>query len=190
MFKEIKHRVPQGSVLGPHLFLLYINDLPLNIQDAKLVLFADYFNILIIGKNMVTKQFETWFSNNRLIVNTDKMKAVVFHLNKTCNSVMPKIIFKNVEISYTFEVKFLGINISYNLKLNTHIQFLCSKLNNVPCMISSLRGDLSLFMLKYIYFTKFQYLIRYGIILWGGERESVKVLKIRKRFFAQLKGLH
>ena len=106
---------------------------------------------------------------------------MLFHLNKTCNSVMPKIVFKNVEISYTSEVKFLGINISYNLKWNTHIQFLCSKLNKVSYMIISVTGDLSLFMLQNL--TKFQSLIRYGIILWGGESESIKVLKVQKGFF-------
>jgi len=114
-------------------------------------------------------------------------RQVLFHLNKTCNLVMPKIVFKNVEISYTSAVKFFGINISNNLNWNTHIQFLCSKFNEVSYMISSLRGDLGLFVLRNTYFTKFQYLIRYGIILWGGETVSIKVLKIQKRVLHTIK---
>ena len=57
-------------------------------------------------------------------------------------------------------------------------------------MISSLRGDLSLFMVRNIYLTKFQSLIQYGIILWGGESESVKVLKTQKRVLCTIKVLH
>jgi len=84
-------------------------------------------------------------------------------MNKTCNLVMPKVVIKNVEISYTSEAKFLGSNISNFLKWNTHIQFSCPKLNKVSYMISLLRGDLCLFMLRITYFTKFQSLTRYGI---------------------------
>jgi len=89
----------------PLLFLLYINDLPLNIQDAKIVLFADDVNICIIDKNTdaiperinrVMKQFETWFSNNSFIINTDKTKAMLLHFKKTCNLVQHKIVFNNV----------------------------------------------------------------------------------------------
>ena len=57
-------------------------------------------------------------------------------------------------------------------------------------MISSMGGDLSLFILRNIYFTKFQSLIRYGIILWVGESESVKVLKVQKSVLCTIKGLH
>ena len=155
-----------------------------------MVLFADDINILIIDKNIgavqarsnrVIKQFETWFSNNSHIINNDKTKAMLFHLNKTCNLIMPTIVFKNVEIRYTFEFKFLGINISNFLIWNTHIQFLCSQLNKVSYLISSLSGDLSLFMLRNIYFTKFQFLIRYGIILWGGGKRERKGIRNTKK---------
>ena len=60
----------------------------------------------------------------------------------------------------------------------------------VSYVITSLRGDLSLFMLRNIYFAKFQFLIRYSIILWGGEIESIKILEIKKGCFIQLNGLN
>ena len=81
-----------------------------------------------------------------------------------------------------------GINISNNLKWNTHIQCLCSKLKKVSYMITSLRGDLTLFMSRNIYIKKFHSLMRSGIILWGGEIQIVKVLKIQKVYYVQLKG--
>jgi len=129
------------------LFLLYTNELPLNIQDAKLALFADVINIRILDKNIdaiqerlnrFMKQFKTWFSNNSLIINTDTTRARLFHSNKTSNLVKPKTVFNNAEINYTSKAKFLGISISNNLKCNTHIQVLCSKLNNIFSMIASL----------------------------------------------------
>ena len=72
-----------------------------------MVLFVHDINILIIGKNIdaiqgglnrVMKQIESWFSNNSLIINTDKTKAMLFHFNKTCNLVKPQIVFNVVEI--------------------------------------------------------------------------------------------
>ena len=107
------------------------------------------------------KQLESWFLSNNLIINTGKTKAILFQGNGTSSSHRPSLYFNNIEITYTSNLKFLGINITDNLSWPTHIQYLCQRLNKVLYLIKSLRDSVSKPILRNKYFTKFELILRY-----------------------------
>jgi hypothetical protein len=128
------------------------------------------------------KQLENWFLSNNLIINTGKTKAILFQGNGCSSIHRPSLYLNNKEITYTSNLKFLGIHITDNLNWSTHIQYLCQKLNKVLCLIKSLRDSVSKPILRNIYFTKFESILRYGIIFWGGVNYSNAVFIIQKKF--------
>jgi hypothetical protein len=86
-------------------------------------------------------------------------------------------------------LRFLGIDITENLKWNNHIWSLCSKLSKTSYIVQSLKGDLSPNMLRSIYFGKFQSLLRCGIIFWGGDSDSIKAFRMQKGVLRLISGV-
>jgi len=151
-------------VLGPLLFQIYINDLPINIQGAKLILYADDMNVLITDMSqdtlqtelsLVMKQLEIWFLNNDLIINSSKTVARSFHLYHSKPTYKPHILLQNKDIKYKSEVKFLGLYITENLNWRAHIRYLCNNLSKYVFVIKSVKNIFSNRMLWNIYFAYF-----------------------------------
>lgn len=114
--------VPQGSVLGPKLFILYINDICKVSKLLKFVLFADDTNLYCSGKSLEQllntverelKVLKKWFDINKLSVNLNKTKFIIFGNRQINNQV--KIMINAVEIERVYENKFLGVIIDHKL---------------------------------------------------------------------------
>ena len=168
--------VPQGSVLGPLLLLIYINDIPNTSSKFAFYLFADdtsiYFesgNLEQLQKvvNSELKHIEKWLDANKLALNVDKTNFVIFHSPQ-------KPLYENITIKFGKQhvtkanhVKFLGLLLDENLSWKHHLSELSKKLARTCGTFFKVRHLLPTDALVSWYYSLFASFLQYGIVVWG-----------------------
>ena len=172
--------VPQGSVLGPLLFIIYTNDLPNSMKHSKCILFADDTTVYhsstnlneligLIEEDLVT--LTDWFCVSKLSLNVNKTNLLVF-------SPKAKIISNEMTIKLGGQIirrvnnaKFLGIHIDDELQWGAHIDHLSKKLASGSYAINAVKRLLPIHNLKQLYFSLIHSHLSYGLLLWGSAFE-------------------
>ena len=170
--------VPQGSSLGPILFLIFINDLPelskaifysLFADDSCLSLVDHDILVLIESANKELELFYQWCIANRLSMNTLKTFYILF-TNKSF-SILPPLVIRN---NYSYDViqrvnhlKFLGVIYDEKLSFSNHITMLCNKLSRSSSLLYQLRDFLPTHTLKSIYYAHIYPHLNYFNCIWS-----------------------
>ena len=174
----LEYGVPQGSVLGPLLYLIFCNDIYKCIKYCKTILFADDTTIYATHKNLRQLLFQMksdfasvidWFRANKLSINLAKTNYIIFRPKNMIIQDPDEISlsFGNVEIKRVEFTKFLGIFIDSNLNWTSHVEHVCSQVSKSLYILRSVKKCLPKWVLKMLYYAYYYSHITYGLTLWG-----------------------
>lgn len=191
---NITRGVPQGSVLGPVLFILFTSDLPKYLEDyCRPVMYADDTALLTarsstehleIASFISVNMAEEYCVKNDLVFNERKTKQMTLGRHKNAVSGPPNLTLAE-------SVKHLGMTIDDCLSWNTHIDSLCHKLSTAIFVLKRIKATCTTKATLTAYHALFESHFRYGIVLWGGSSSNnlQRVFVLQKRALRAIEGL-
>lgn len=173
--RKVAHGVPQGSILGPLLFVVMVNDINVN-MGCKVISYADD-TTLVCSDNCLDRVKETmslslnqvssWFQANSFLLNVSKTQTMIFALREISNEVD--------------SIKILGVNLDCKLTWSVHIDVICKKLSRLIFLLRNLIDVVPVNYVRSAYFSFCQSLILYGIRLWGCAPDVLRILILQKK---------
>ena len=174
---DVKCGVPQGSVLGPLLFALYINDIYMAVGKDNIRLFADDTVLFMCNPNLntlisdVASKFNDlylWCIRNKLTINSDKTNFILFHtINKPIPPNLNEIVTNNMTINRVKSFQYLGRTLDETLRFNEHVDFLSRSLIKYFGIFNKVKYRITNKLARELYFTFIYSRIKYGIEVYG-----------------------
>ena len=199
--QNISCGVPQGSVLGPLLFIIYTNDLPNCLNQTKSILFADDTTIYLSSNdipnlftqlNQELQMLTDWFRANKLSLNVAKTNYMLFTYSSQQIDPQIDIHLANSSIKRAKCAKFLGIYIDEKLKWDEHIYNMNKKISKSFFAIRKARHVLSRKHLTTLYYSLVYPYLAYGVTLWGSTYPThlSKIIIRQKKVVRIIAGAH